>query len=73
MEIRKVVLGKEHPDTLTNMNNLASIYRNQERWKEAEELQLRAMETRKRALGKELPQTLTSINNLALIYWARGR
>jgi hypothetical protein len=23
LELRKTVLGKEHPDTLTNMNNLA--------------------------------------------------
>src|SRR3954469_21221439 len=29
-------LGAEHPDTLTSMANLASTYRNQGRWKEAE-------------------------------------
>jgi Tetratricopeptide repeat len=38
METRKRVLGKEHPDTLTSMANLASTYGNQGRWKEAEEL-----------------------------------
>jgi hypothetical protein len=32
------VLGDEHPDTLTSMADLASTYRNQGRWKEAEEL-----------------------------------
>ena len=31
MEIRKRVLGAEHPDTLTSMANLASTYRNQDR------------------------------------------
>ncbi|PPR01805.1 hypothetical protein CVT26_013164, partial [Gymnopilus dilepis] len=30
--------GTEHPDTLTSMANLASTFRNQGRWKEAEEL-----------------------------------
>jgi tetratricopeptide repeat protein len=28
METRKTILGPEHPDTLTNMANLASTYRN---------------------------------------------
>ena len=27
MEIRKRVLGKEHPDTLTSMNNLAFTWK----------------------------------------------
>jgi len=38
METRKRVLGEEHPDSLTSMNNLASTYWNQGRFKEAEEL-----------------------------------
>ena len=33
-------MGKEHPDTLTSMANLASIFVNQGRWKEAEELEM---------------------------------
>ncbi|KKA23702.1 kinesin light chain 1, partial [Rasamsonia emersonii CBS 393.64] len=36
MEARKKVLGEEHPATLASMANLASTYRNQGRWKEAE-------------------------------------
>jgi Tetratricopeptide repeat len=57
---RKRVLGQEHPDTLTSMANLASKYRNQGRWKEAEELEVQVKETRKRVLGQEHPSTLTS-------------
>ena len=38
METRNKVLGQDHPDTLTSMANLASTYRSQGRWKEAEEL-----------------------------------
>jgi hypothetical protein len=58
----------EHPDTLTSMANLASTYRNQGRWKEAEELEVQVMETSLRVLGAEHPDTLTSIANLASTY-----
>jgi GTPase SAR1 family protein len=64
-ERRKKVLGAEHPDTLTTMNNLALTYTNQGRWKEAEEMDVQVMETRKRVLGDEHPDTLTTMNNLA--------
>ena len=58
-------LGTEHPDTLTSMANLAATYRNQGRWKDAEQLEVQVMETRKRVLGVEHPATLTSMANLA--------
>jgi hypothetical protein len=73
MQTRKRVLSDEHPDTLISINNLASTYSNQGRWKEAEELQVQVMETRKRVLGDEHPSTLTSMNNLALTYESQGR
>jgi hypothetical protein len=73
METRKRVQREEHLDTLTSMGNLASTYRNQGRWKEAESFFIQVMETRKRVLGEEHPDTLTSMNNLALIYNTQGR
>ncbi|KAF1811768.1 HET-domain-containing protein [Eremomyces bilateralis CBS 781.70] len=39
LEIEEKELGPEHHSTLTSMAYLASTYRNQGRWKEAEELQ----------------------------------
>src|ERR1700722_16388314 len=39
MEPSKRVLGEEHPSTLMTMGNLALMYWNQGRWKEAEVLQ----------------------------------
>ena len=69
----KEFLGLEHPDTLTSTAELASTYRNQGRWKEAEELEVQVMETRKRVLGPEHPDTLTSSGNLALTYQNQGR
>jgi len=50
-ETSKRMLGDEHPGTLTIMGNLASTYRNQDRWKEAEELEMQLMETRKKVLA----------------------
>jgi tetratricopeptide (TPR) repeat protein len=73
MQARKRVLGDEHPDTMTNMGNLALTYSNQGRWKEAEELQVQVMQTMKRMLGDEHPDTLTSMNNLASTYRDQGR
>ena len=45
MEMRKQVLGEEHPDLLRSISALASTYWNKGPWKEAEELQVLEMET----------------------------
>ncbi|KAF8534119.1 hypothetical protein BDD12DRAFT_757914, partial [Trichophaea hybrida] len=73
METKKRVLGQEHPDTLTSVNNLASKFCKQGRLQEAEELLVQVMETRKRVLGQEHPDTLTSMANLASTYRNQGR
>jgi hypothetical protein len=40
MQMRKRILGEEHPATLTSMANLAATYWRQGQWNEAEELQV---------------------------------
>ncbi len=67
------VLGLEHPSTLSSMANLALTYRDQGRWKEAEELYVQVMETTARLRGHKHLDTLTSMANLALIYRIQGR
>jgi tetratricopeptide (TPR) repeat protein len=67
------VLGKEHPNALTSMNNLALLYQAQRRYPEAEPLFKRALEAQERVLGTEHPDTLTSVNNLAALYQAQSR
>ena len=67
------MLGKEHPDTLVSVNNLALLYEAQGRYGEAEPLYRRALEAYERVLGKEHPDTLISVNNLAGLYQAQGR
>ncbi|KAF2458012.1 hypothetical protein BDY21DRAFT_21377 [Lineolata rhizophorae] len=44
---------------------IGSVYYQEDRWTEAEELDVQVMETKKRVLGREHPFTLTSMNNLA--------
>jgi len=68
MGTRKKILGKEYPDSLISLTNLASTYRNYERWKEAEEVKGQVMKTSLRILRKEHPNTLNSMANLAFIY-----
>lgn len=67
MKMFNIVLGPEHPSTLTSMINLASTYWNQGRW-EAEELNVQVIETRKRVIGLEHPSMLTSMANLACMW-----
>jgi hypothetical protein len=45
------LFGSEYPSTLASMAKLASEYRNQRRWKEAEELGLQVMELSIKGLG----------------------
>ena len=73
MDMRKKLLGAEHPDTLISMANLAITYRDQGRWNEAEKLQVQVMDTSKKLLGAEHSHTLTSMANLATTYWNQGR
>lgn len=73
MEMRRRVLGAEHPDTLSSIGNLALTYTLQSRWDKAEPLQVHVVETTKRVLGTEHLGTLVSINNLALTYMRQGQ
>ncbi|CUA77372.1 Kinesin light chain [Rhizoctonia solani] len=66
-------LGRDHPETLTSMNNLASAYLRLGRYDEAEQLQVQALDACKRVLGDELSNTLTSMNNLASAYSRLGQ
>ncbi|KAF8150938.1 hypothetical protein B0H34DRAFT_666298 [Crassisporium funariophilum] len=72
LEERKRVLGENHPFTLTNMCNLASIIRGQGRWEEAEALDVEVLDKRMKILGEDHADTLTTMGNLALIYQNQG-
>ncbi|QDT96282.1 FxSxx-COOH system tetratricopeptide repeat protein [Gimesia aquarii] len=73
MEISRTVLGENHPDFATSLNNLASLYTSQGRYEEAEPLYLQAKEIRRTVLGENHPSFATSLNNLAFLYENQGR
>jgi len=61
---RRRLLGEEHPDTLTSINNMGGLLLAQGKLAEAEPYHREAMEKRRRVLGDDHPDTLTSINNM---------
>ena len=73
MMVCEQILGDIHPDTQLSRANLASTYRSQGRWTEAEELEVKVMENYKLTLGDDHPSTLKSMNNLALTLKGQGR
>ena len=55
LEAQERVLGPDHPETLVSLNNLAVLYDDQERYKEAEALYRRALEARERVSARSIP------------------
>ena len=67
------VLGEDHPNTLTTLNNLAGAYESAGRLDEAITLYEQVLTDSIRVLGKDHPNTLTTLNNLAGAYESAGR
>jgi hypothetical protein len=59
--IRKKALGEDHPDYGTGLSDLSFIYRNQERYAEAEPLLIQANEIEKKSNGRRLFRVCQSI------------
>ncbi|RMZ45428.1 hypothetical protein AFCA_012081 [Aspergillus flavus] len=64
---------KEQERYIYLIMNIGNCLYSDGRWKEAEQLEVQAMELCKQMLGAEHPDTLTSMANLALTYWKQGR
>ena len=67
------LFGKEHLHTLTAVDALASTYKIQKKWKEAEELFLQVIQTRKRVQGVGHQDMLSGIAGVASIYVNQAR
>ena len=57
MCMQRSTLGDEHPDTLTSMNNLASLLLGRGKLSEAEPLFMEGLRMRRSILGDEHPDT----------------
>lgn len=73
LELRRLLLGEEHPAVAASLNNLALLYESQGRYSEAEPLYQKSLELRQRLLGEEHPDVATSFNNLAALYYYQGK
>jgi CHAT domain-containing protein/tetratricopeptide (TPR) repeat protein len=71
--IYKEVLGVNHPDYASNLNNLAVYYYVQGKFAKAEPLYVEALNIRRQVLGQKHPEYLQSLNNLALLYKSQGK
>jgi eukaryotic-like serine/threonine-protein kinase len=73
LDLRRRVLGPEHPDTLRSMNNLANVYVDEGKYAQAETLLSQTLEIERRVLRAEHPDTLKAMHNLARVYMAEGK
>jgi eukaryotic-like serine/threonine-protein kinase len=73
LDLRRRVLGPEHPDTLRSMNTLANVYDKEGKYAQAEALNSQTLEIRRRVLGPKHPDTLASMMNLANVYAYEGK
>ncbi|GAM43571.1 hypothetical protein TCE0_056r18491 [Talaromyces pinophilus] len=67
------VLGHEHPNTLTSVNNLGLVLDRQGKYEEAEAMHRRALEGYEKVLGHKHLNTLTSVDNLSLVLSRQGK
>jgi len=72
LDIRRRVLGPEHPDTLKSMSNLGEVLIRQGRYAEAARLLGETLDIKRRVLGSEHPDTLWSISSLAVALSREG-
>src|SRR5216684_4049298 len=72
LDIRRRLLGPEHPDTLNSMSDLADALNHDGHYAEAVKLNRETLEIRRHVLGPENPDTLNSMDNLGDALWADG-
>jgi tetratricopeptide (TPR) repeat protein len=72
LAVQEEVLGPEHPDTATSMNNLAWLLNAKGEYALAEPLYREALAIREKVEGPEHPDTAMSLNNLADLLRERG-
>ncbi|TYT73011.1 tetratricopeptide repeat protein, partial [Microcystis aeruginosa] len=63
LDLRKRLLGDNHPDVATSLNNLAALYCYQGRYTEAEPLYLEAIKIATQVLGDNHPDSQTIMEN----------
>jgi tetratricopeptide (TPR) repeat protein len=73
VQVRVVLLGKKHPDTLRSMYGLAEAYQWGGRLRDAAVLHEEILTNRKEVLGPVHPESLKSMYGLSEAYFSLGR
>ncbi|MEA5599237.1 tetratricopeptide repeat protein [Rivularia sp. UHCC 0363] len=73
LELRKQLLGVNHPDIPQSLNNLAELYQFQGRYEEAEPLYIQALEIVDRVLGANHSNTVTFRGNMESLRTQMGK
>jgi tetratricopeptide (TPR) repeat protein len=73
LQVRKTILGLEHPETLTSMNNLAVAYRNAGKLDRALPLFAETLQLHEAKLGPDHPNTWGCMRNLGLCLLRAGK
>ena len=73
LEIREKIFGANHPDVGKQLNNLALLCLNQNKYDKVEEYYRRAINIYVKAYGKNDPNVLKTKNNLASAYLREGK
>jgi len=72
-ELRRDLLGPEHPETLASMDSLSLALVGQRKLDDAQKLREQALEIRRRVLGPEHPDTLHSMSGVADLLANQGK
>ncbi|HYV20039.1 MAG TPA: serine/threonine-protein kinase [Verrucomicrobiae bacterium] len=70
---RRRVLGEEHPQTISSINQMGVLLDSQGKLQEAERYYREALEKSRRVNGEDHRETLTMINNMGYLMWAEGK
>jgi Tetratricopeptide repeat len=69
----ETALGPSHPTVAQKLVDLASLYRSEGRYHEAEVLCTRALAIQDQTIGAKDPETIRTLKELAMVYRAQGR
>ena len=72
LAIQEKVLGPNHRDVATSLNNLALLHQTKSDYARAEPLFQRSLAIWEKVLGPNHPDVAMSLNNLALLYLANN-
>ncbi|MDY7020057.1 MAG: CHAT domain-containing tetratricopeptide repeat protein [Cyanobacteriota bacterium] len=73
VKIQERVLGENHPDIVTNLTGLATLYKQQGQYNKAEYYYQRMIAIQENHLGSDHPVVAESLGNLAVVYYSLGR